>query len=151
MSIGYYKLNRKVYSHGETKDMYVAKVAYGSEVNTDLLADEIAAATTASPAEVLMWLRALEHQISFHISMGDVVRLDSLGTFSPTISATAQATPEEVTSRTIKSVGVLFRPSGRFKAKVKKAGFHLADRRVFNAERKKKKDEADENSGEAED
>ena len=123
--------------------MYVAKVAYASEVNTDLLAEEVAAGTNASPAEVLMWLRALEYQISRHIAEGDVVRLDSLGSFYPTIHAVAQDEPDMVTSRTIKRVGVLFRPTVRFSRKVKKAGVHLADRRIFDAERKKPKNEPD--------
>lgn len=39
MSIGYYKLNRKLRVKGEVKDVYVARVAYASEINTDLLAE----------------------------------------------------------------------------------------------------------------
>lgn len=150
MSIGYYKLNRKLRVKGEVKDVYVARVAYASEINTDLLAEEVAASTNASPAEVLMWLRALEYQISRHIAEGDVVKLDSLGSFYPTMHAVSQDTPEKVTSRTITSLGVLFRPTVRFSRKVKKAGVHLADRRIFDADRRKPKNEPDNAAAEAE-
>ena len=66
--------------------------------------------------------------------MGDVVKLDTLGTFYPSITATAVDSPEEVNNASVKRVGVLFKPSERFKEIINKAGVKLADKRIFKAD-----------------
>jgi hypothetical protein len=63
-----------------------------------------------------------------------VVKLDSLGTFYPSISASAVDSPEKVNQFSIKRLGVLFRPSERLKELINKAGVKLADKRIFEAE-----------------
>ena len=68
------------------------------------------------------------------IANGDVVKLDTLGTFYPAIRSMAVDTPEKVNQHSIKGVGMLFKPSARLMKIVKKAGVNLADNRVFDAE-----------------
>ena len=134
MSIGYIRKKQKLNHNGTVKDVYLAKVCYTNHIDTNTLAEEISKMCSASPADVLMHVRALEDCISRRIAMGDVVKLDNLGTFYPSITATAVDLPEKVNNASIKRVGVLFRPSERFKEVVNKAGVKLADKRVFEAE-----------------
>lgn len=144
MAIGYLKKKQKLPVKGEMREVYLAKVCYANYIDISILADDVSKMCSASPADVLMHVRALEDCISRRIAMGDVVKLDNLGTFYPSITATAVDLPEKVNNASIKRVGVLFRPSERFKEVVNKAGVKLADKRVFEAEtharQKKNKD-----------
>lgn len=134
MAIGYLKKKQKLPVNGELKEVYLAKVCYANYIDIDVLAEDVSKICSASPADVLMHVRALEDCISRRIAMGDVVKLDNLGTFYPSITATAVDSPEKVNNASIKRVGVLFRPSQRFKEIVNKAGVKLADTRIFEAE-----------------
>ena len=142
MAIGYLKKKQKINANGTSKEVYLAKVCYANYIDINILADDVSKMCSASPADVLMHVRALEDCISRRIAMGDVVKLDNLGTFYPSITATAVDSPEKVNNASIKRTGVLFRPSERFKEIVNKAGVKLADTRIFEAEphaQKKKK------------
>lgn len=134
MAIGYLKKKQKINANGTSKEVYLAKVCYANYIDINILADDVSKMCSASPADVLMHVRALEDCISRRIAMGDVVKLDSLGTFYPSITATAMDSPEKVNNASIKRLGVLFRPSERFKEVVNKAGVKLVDKRVFEAE-----------------
>jgi predicted histone-like DNA-binding protein len=114
-------------------------------VDTDILAEEIAAMCTASEGDVLMVLRNMEHVIKNHLSKGDVVKLSSLGTFSPTIRAKAVDKADDVNQFSIASTGINFRPTQRLLEGVRKAGVRLADKRIVLSTTRSKgtKDEAD--------
>ena len=75
MAVGYIKKKQKLSVNGTIREVYLAKVCHGTEVRTDALADEISKTCSASPADVLMHVRALEDCISRRIAMGDVVKL----------------------------------------------------------------------------
>ena len=142
MAIGYLKKKQKLPVKGEMKEVYLAKVCYANYIDISILAEDVSKICSASPADVLMHVRALEDCISRRIAMSDVVKLDNLGTFYPSITATAVDSPEKVNNASVKRVGVLFRPSLRFKEIINKAGVKLADKRIFNADthaREKKK------------
>ena len=134
MAIGYLKKKQKVNHNGEVKDVYLAKVCYANYVNLDRLADDVSKMCSASPADVLMHVRALEQCIGWHLAHSNVVKLDSLGTFYPSITASAVETPDKVNQFSIKRLGVLFKPSERLKEMINKAGVKLADKRIFQAE-----------------
>ena len=134
MAIGYLKKKQKLPVKGEMKEVYLAKVCYANYIDISILAEDVSKICSASPADVLMHVRALEDCISRRIAMGDVVKLDSLGTFYPSITATAVDSPEKVNNASVKRVGVLFRPSLRFKEIINKAGVKLADKRIFKAD-----------------
>lgn len=133
MAIMYKKKHQKVNHNGEVKEVFIAKVAYGSYINISSLAKEISETTTASKSDVLLILSALEERISFHVSNGNVVKLELLGSFYPTIKATAVDSAEKVNQFSIINKGVRFSPSASFKDIIKKASLRLSDRRVFNA------------------
>jgi predicted histone-like DNA-binding protein len=124
--------------NGTVKDVYVAKVARANVVDTDILAEEIAAMCTASEGDVLMVLRNMEHVIKNHLSKGDVVKLSSLGTFSPTIRAKAVDKADDVNQFSIESTGINFKPTQRLLNGVREAGVWLADKRIMKAIVRKK-------------
>lgn len=134
MAIGYLKKRQKVNHNGEVKEVYLAKVCYSNYVDLDRLADDVSKMCSASPADVLMHVRALEQCIGWHLAHSNVVKLDSLGTFYPSINASAVDSPDKVNQFSIKRLGVLFRPSERLKELINKAGVKLADKRIFEAE-----------------
>jgi predicted histone-like DNA-binding protein len=134
MAIGYKKKKQKLAVNGRVKDVYLAKVSYGSYVDTDLLAEEVAKKCAGSEAVVLMVLRAVEESIATHLAMGDVVKLNSIGTFSPTITSKAQDSADKVNQFSIARTGIHFRPTTRLKDKVREAGVRLVDRKVYAAE-----------------
>ena len=134
MSIGYIRKKQKLNHNGEVKEVYLAKVCYTNRIDTEGLAQDISNLCTASPADVLMYLRAMEECIGRRIANGDVVKLDSLGTFYPTIHATAMDSSEKVNQHSIKRLGMLFKPSARLTKMVKKAGVYLVDNKVYDAD-----------------
>ena len=134
MPIGYIRKKQKLNHNGTVKEVYLAKVSYTNYIDTETLANDISKICSASPADVLMHLRAMEECIGSRIANGEVVKLDSLGAFFPTIRSKAMETPEKVNQHSIKGLGVLFKPSARLMEKVKKAGTNLVDSRVFDAE-----------------
>lgn len=133
MPISYIKKYQKVPQGGKMVERYLAKVSYNTYVTENTLAEEISKMSTASVADVKLVLAALEDRISFHIAGGDVVKLQTLGAFYPTIRAQAVDNPDMVNQHTIKTKGVRFEPSPAFRERIKQAGVHLADTRVFDA------------------
>ncbi len=131
MAIGYYKHKRKINANGTVKEVYVAKVARANVVDIDILAEEIAATCSASEGDVLMVLRNMERVIEKHIAKSDVVKLDSLGTFSPTLRAKVVDSPDKVNQFSIISTGINFRPTKRMLSGVQDAGVRLADKRIL--------------------
>ena len=138
MAIGYIRKKQKLNHNGEVKEVYLAKVCYTNYIDAEILAEDISKMCSASPADVLMHLRAMEDCIGSRIANGDVVKLDTFGTFYPAIRSTAVDTPEKVNQHSIKGVGMLFKPSARLMKIVKKACVNLADNRVFDAETRSK-------------
>ena len=131
MAIGYIRKKQKLNHNGEVKEVYLAKVCYINRIDTEGLAQDISKLCAASPADVLMHLRAMEECIGSRIANGDVV---TLGTFYPAIHATAMDSPEKVNQHSIKRLGMLFKPSARLTKIVKKAGVSLVDKKVFDAD-----------------
>ncbi len=132
MAVGYIKKKQKLSVNGTIREVYLAKVCHGTEVRTDALADEISKTCSASPADVLMVLHAMEDCVGTHLAAGDVVRLDYLGAFLPTISAEMREVPEKVNQFSIRRVGVNFKPTKRLMKTIKDAGVRLVDRTVYD-------------------
>ena len=131
IAIGYYKHKRKVIANGTVKEVYVAKVARANIVDTDILAEEIAAICSASEGDVLMVLRSMEHVLKNHLSKGDVVKLNSVGSFSPTMRAKCVDSADKVNQFSILSTGVRFTPGSRLLEGIRDAGVRLADKRIL--------------------
>lgn len=116
MAIGYLKKKQKINANGKSKEVYLAKVCYANYIDINVLADDISKMCSASPADVLMHVRALEDCISRRIDMGDVVKPDTLGTFY----TSAMDSPEKLNQHSIKRLGMLFNPSARLMNMIKK-------------------------------
>ena len=134
MAIGYIRKKQKVNHNGEVKEKYLAKVCYGNHISTEALTDEIVSMSSASPGDVALVLRSLEYCIGMHLSGGDVVVLDNIGTLAPAIHAKVQDKSEDVNQFSIDRTGVSFRPSPKLKKLVQDAGVRLVDRKVYNAD-----------------
>lgn len=134
MAIGYIKKQQKLHNGSEVKEVFLAKVSYGNYVNTELLASEVSKRGSVSAATVMMVLREVEECMSDHLVSGDVVKLDSIGTFAPTITAKAQDSAKKVNQFSITKTGVLFRPSKRLKEAIRDAGVKLADKSIYKAD-----------------
>ena len=81
-----------------------------------------------------MGLTIAQKIIKEHLVSGDVVKLDSIGTFAPTITAKAQDSAKKVNQFSITKTGVLFRPSKRLKEAIRDAGVKLADKSIYKAD-----------------
>lgn len=127
MAILYRRYKMKVNRNGSVREEYVAKNVLQSTVDLDDIADYIAHNTTMTQGEVFLALQQLEDCLETFILNGSKVDFGRLGTFAPQIEATAMPTPEKVTHRSIKRVGILYKPSKRLKEKLAEAQFHLLD------------------------
>ena len=134
MAIGYIKKRQKLVSKGNVSEVYLAKVSYGNYMNSEALAAEVSKRSSVSAATVMMVLREVEECISGHLASGGVVKLDSIGTFAPTITAKAQDSAKKVNQFSITKTGVLFRPTKRLKDVIKDAGVKLVDKKIYNAD-----------------
>jgi predicted histone-like DNA-binding protein len=134
MAVGYIRKKQKVNHNGEVKEKYLAKVCYGNHISTEALTEEIVSMSSASPGDVALVLRSLEYCIGLHLSGGDVVVLDNIGTLSPAIHAKVQNRAQDVNQFSIARTGVSFRPSPKLKKLVQDAGVRLVDRKVYDAD-----------------
>ena len=137
MAISYKKKQQKLWCNGKLEEKYIAKVAYNSRLNEGALAEEIASKTTASAADVMLVLTALEECISSNIARGNVIKMDTLGSFYPAITAKAVDSPDKVNQFSITNKKVKFVPSQSFKDRLKEAGVRLYDPRVYEKAKKR--------------
>ncbi|MEM9328845.1 MAG: HU family DNA-binding protein, partial [Bacteroidota bacterium] len=83
------------------------------------IAEEISSRCTASTMDVVLILEALSQVVPQQLLDGYTVDLGDLGIFSAHLSSEGKEDPEKVTARCLKNVNVHFRPSPRFKSKMK--------------------------------
>lgn len=93
---------------------YPCAISQGT-IDLDQVADIIANRSSMSRADCYGVLIAMTDVIGDAISQGKIVNLESLGSFSPTISGTAADSPEVLGKNTIKSANVRYKPSKRLK------------------------------------
>lgn len=127
MAINYVKVKRTINVGDNPGEKFLARIYRGQDVEIDQIASEISEATTVTHPDVLACLKALEFHIVKYISAGQAVKLGLLGSFIPSISAKAVATPDEVTAESIKRARCRFYPSVQFKNSLNKCQFKLAD------------------------
>ncbi len=127
MAINYVKIKRKINVGSNPGEKYLARLYRGQDVTMDQIASDISLSTTISYPDVLACLKALEIHISKYVLAGQAVKFDYLGHFIPSISASAMATPDEVTADTIKKTRCRFFPSVEFKNALAKSKYELAD------------------------
>jgi predicted histone-like DNA-binding protein len=106
---------------GGTKKYYASIVTDG-EVTVDELSKEIEKFSSLSEPDIHGVIIALENVIQTKLSESRIVKLQKLGTFYPTLSSEGKDTEEEIDSRSIRSVGVNYRPGPRILTALKDAG-----------------------------
>lgn len=106
------QLNKRVNKY------YARSISSGKTITTARLMDEVASASTVAPADVAAVLRALSDAMRGHLSDGDKVKLDNIGTFYLMADASGNgvATEAEVSAQQINRVNV------RFTAQKKRVG-----------------------------
>lgn len=105
------------------RDLYIPQPAGGQPVDIKDICFEISDKCTLTKADIVAVVAALEESIGRHLTEGNSVRLGSLGSFSPRMSATTSESPEDVGPENITNVGVRFCPSPALKQRLNGAHF----------------------------
>lgn len=109
--MAYYKGKKKKVGDNTYK-WYPQAVTSGAPIPTKKIAERLAKISTVSYADVVAVLAELAGVMADYMSLGRTVKLDGLGTFYYTITATGNGvdTPEEVNADQITGVRVRFIP-----------------------------------------
>ena len=95
-----------------------------------LITDEISQNCTLTRADVVACLAALQQVIINHLKDGRSVRMGDLGSFRLSMRGKGAATADEVKSDNIKSIRVLFTPSGTLQNTFKVGATDISFQRV---------------------
>lgn len=90
-------------------------IAPVTPITMEDIAEEIEAATTATRADVLAVISALEVAIIKNLTSGKATRLGLLGSFCPTLRSKAADSLLEFNNGNITKIGVHFSPSSTFR------------------------------------
>lgn len=127
----YKKLKRKINNNGRIEEKYMAKIHLENPIDINEIAKKIEMQTTASEADVILVLIALEKNIKSYLSQGHCVKLGHLGSFYPTLNAKTVDTPEEITVQTIHRVSCNFIPSKELRQELGNAKLKLLDNNIY--------------------
>lgn len=130
MSIQYVIVKRDINVGNNPGEKYLAQMVREQPVDLDLIAEQIAGASTMSKADVMGVLQQLQVEMSYHLTRGASVRLGLLGTFTPYLRAKSQLDVDLVKASTIKGLHITFRPSTWLRDKIKTVGYTLVDPNV---------------------
>lgn len=130
MSIGYVIQKRRI-AVGTTPGIkFVARIFREKFITQEKIAKDIADQSSLSIGDVYNVFQCLKEEIAKNLSEGKGVKLDLLGTFSPSIKAIAKDTMEEVKSTTIENVYVNFLPSRELIEAIRAAGVEYIDTNI---------------------
>jgi predicted histone-like DNA-binding protein len=120
-----YKIIQKVQPGitGGGSRKYYASIVNDGEVTIDTLVKEIEKFSSLSEPDIYGVIVALENVVQQKLADSKIVRLEKLGAFYPTLSSEGKDTEKEVTSSSIKKVGINYRPGVRIIKAVNDAGF----------------------------
>lgn len=106
---------------GEMK--YYAHIVFSGEATVDDLVADIEKFSSLSEPDIKGVVIALENVIQIRLANSQIVRLDKLGSYYPSISSTASDSATKINSANIRSVSVNYKAGKRILAKMKEAGF----------------------------
>lgn len=106
---------------GEKK--WYAVVQNNGELDIDSLSKQIEKFSALSEADIKSVIVALENVMQEALANGQIVRMDKLGTFYPTLSSGSAETEKDFHQGLIKSIGVNYRAGKRILDAMKAAGF----------------------------
>ena len=110
MPINYSVFAMKNPQKREEAPKYYGKVQASGTADFEVLADEIAYATTLTDGDVANVLRALVKQMKKHLADGKIVKLDGFGSFQFQLSGKGADTEKEYSTSLIKKMNIQFRP-----------------------------------------
>lgn len=126
-------INYKIVKQGNTpltdpdREYYTARVCSRSKISLKKIAERISQRCTLSKADIYGTLVELTTIIPECLLENQSVELGSLGTFSCSISSQSEASPEEVTWRSIKGLKVQFRAGKELKEELRDVQFKRVD------------------------
>lgn len=94
---------------------FYASPHYSGEIDLFGISKKLSSRSTVTRGDVAAVLSGFVDLIAEELKEGKIVKLGNLGTFRISISSKGEDTIEEVSSASIKSSKVLFRPAGVFK------------------------------------
>lgn len=106
---------------GEMK--YYAHIVFSGEAIVDDLVADIEKFSALSEADIKGVIISLENVMQTRLSNGQIIRLDKMGTWYPSIKSTASDSPDKVTRRNITKVSVNYRAGKRILAKMNETVF----------------------------
>ncbi|WP_312769583.1 HU family DNA-binding protein [Epilithonimonas sp.] len=114
MSIQYklYKKPEPGVAGGGNKKWY-ANAFLNQEVSIDDLVAKIEKFSTFSEADIRGVLIAMENVVKEEICNGNIVRLDVLGSFYPSLSSEGVEDEKDFTAANVKNVKIIYRPGKR--------------------------------------
>jgi len=111
---------------GGTQKFY-ANIATDGEVTMDDLVKEIEKFSALSEPDIRGVVIALENSIQSKLADSKIVRLEKLGTFYPTLSSEGKDAAEKVDAKSVRKVGVNYRPGKRILDAMRGAGFRKTE------------------------
>ena len=111
---------RMVNINGTSKEMHTLKLNPIHPMEFETVKKLIVERTTISDFEVGFVLGELSTIIIENLQQGRGVRLENLGTFEPSLKATAVDNAEELNLDTVKKVSIIYKPSPAIKKALKK-------------------------------
>jgi predicted histone-like DNA-binding protein len=106
---------------GGAKKCY-ASIVINGEVTVEDLVKKIEKFSSLSEPDIRGMIAAIENVIQEELANSNMVRLEKLGTFYPTLHSEGKDREEDVDSRAIRSVWVNYRPGPRILSAMKDAG-----------------------------
>lgn len=111
---------RMVNINGTSKEMHTLKLTPIHPMEFDTIKKLIMERTTLSEFEVGFVLGELSTIIIENLQQGRGVCLENLGTFEPSLKATAMDSAKELNLDTVKKVSIIYKPSPTIKKALKK-------------------------------
>ena len=102
---------------------YYAVAAYGEEIDVNDLAKEISKSCTLTPADIVAVIESFLDKMPQYLKNSNRIRLNKFGIFKLSFSSVGQESEDDVSSKDIKNVRVLFMPSAELKKELSDVGY----------------------------
>ncbi|MDE5581155.1 MAG: HU family DNA-binding protein [Treponemataceae bacterium] len=102
---------------------YYAVAAYGEEIDVNDLAKEISKSCTLTPTDIVAVIESFLDKMPQYLKNSNRIRLNKFGIFKLSFSSVGQESEDDVSSKDIKNVRVLFMPSAELKKELSDVGY----------------------------
>ncbi len=121
MALFYYKTKMKIWVKGEQKEKIVAKQHLQGVLTEKDIAKRLTKSLSMEAPEILLMMDELADQIMAAVLSGRSVKVDGLGTFSPSQKTHGNENVDDVNANAIEKVKINFRPDNELKRAMQKA------------------------------